>query len=70
MKKTVMLLAVLALLAVPATAQTYDWSQPGSTGNLHQSTYNEIMRSRARAEMLARLASQRDSMPICNTCEF
>ena len=37
MKKTLMLLAVLALLAVPATAQTFDWSHPGSTGNLHQS---------------------------------
>lgn len=37
MKKTLMLLAALALAAVPCMAQTYDWSQPGSTGNLHQS---------------------------------
>ena len=36
MKKTLMLLAVLALAAVPSMAQSYDWSQPGSTGNLHQ----------------------------------
>jgi radical SAM protein with 4Fe4S-binding SPASM domain len=42
----------------------------GVFGNLHQHSYNEIMRSRARAEMLARLGSQRDSMPVCNTCEF
>ena len=37
MKKTSLVLALLVLaMALPAAAQNYDWSQPGSTGNLHQ----------------------------------
>jgi radical SAM protein with 4Fe4S-binding SPASM domain len=42
----------------------------GVFGNLHRNTYNEIMRARARAEMLAMMAADRASMPICNACEF
>jgi radical SAM protein with 4Fe4S-binding SPASM domain len=39
-------------------------------GNLRSQTYNEIMHAQARAQLLARLASERASMPICNACEF
>lgn len=42
----------------------------GVFGNLRASTYNEIMHARARANMLAELAKNRASMPICNACEF
>jgi radical SAM protein with 4Fe4S-binding SPASM domain len=42
----------------------------GVLGNLHESTYNEIMRSYARAEFVSRMAKDRAAMPICNACEF
>ena len=42
----------------------------GVFGNLHSSTYNEIMRSRARAEMLRQMETGGGAMPICASCEF
>ena len=39
-------------------------------GNLHEATYNEIMRAQARAGMLGQMARDRSAMPICNSCEF
>jgi radical SAM protein with 4Fe4S-binding SPASM domain len=39
-------------------------------GNLHERTYNEIMVGEARFSMLGTMASDRNSMPICNACEF
>jgi radical SAM protein with 4Fe4S-binding SPASM domain len=38
-------------------------------GNLRTQTFNQIIRSRARAELLARLSSDRDAMPVCGRCE-
>lgn len=42
----------------------------GVFGNLRESTYNEIMRSQARAGMLQELAANRPAMRICGSCEF
>lgn len=42
----------------------------GVLGNLRESTFNEIMHARARAEFLQSLRERRPSMPICNKCEF
>lgn len=44
--------------------------QAGVLGNLHKASYNEIMRSHARAAFVDEMAQDRATMPICGSCAF